>query len=188
MTLETRTVKGRYGQFTFFAKDQYIGQSLERYGEYSEGEVELFRRLIKPEDTIIEVGSNIGTHTVPLAKMAKRVCAIEAQPENYKLLSENLGNNDCTNVFNWNKAAGRMTGKIISIPALEDLGHVNFGGVSAGQGKLDIRTITIDDIMDADAPNNVAFIKIDVEGMEARRHRRRAQDDRARPSDPVRGE
>ena len=48
----------RYGPMAYLATDQYVGQSLDRYGEFSEGEVELFRQVIRPGWTVVEIGAN----------------------------------------------------------------------------------------------------------------------------------
>ena len=58
----------RYGAMLYLVTDQYIGQSLDRYGEFSEGEVELFRQIVQPGATILEIGANLGIHSVFFAK------------------------------------------------------------------------------------------------------------------------
>ena len=44
--------------------DIVIGKSLKNYGEYAEHEMMLLSHWIEPEDTVIDVGANIGTHSV----------------------------------------------------------------------------------------------------------------------------
>ena len=83
----------RHGIFSYYENDEYIGKSLSEYGEWSEPEVVLLRQLLKNNENIIEIGSNIGTHTVPLAKHVLNgglVYAIEPQSLNYILLSINI--------------------------------------------------------------------------------------------------
>ncbi len=63
----TRVVRARHGDFAYNHHDIYIGRSLEKYGEFSELEVDLFQQICREGDIVIEVGANIGTHTVPLA-------------------------------------------------------------------------------------------------------------------------
>jgi hypothetical protein len=73
-----------------------IGKCLELYGEYSEGEVDCMRRYVRPGDTVVDVGANIGSLTLPLAHMvgeAGSVYAIESRPENFNLLCANLALN-----------------------------------------------------------------------------------------------
>src|SRR6185436_13823027 len=43
-----RLKKCRHGAMMFHANDIYIGRSLDLYGEFSEGEVELFKQFIHP--------------------------------------------------------------------------------------------------------------------------------------------
>jgi FkbM family methyltransferase len=86
------TVQGRYGTFHCQPDDFWITRSLKLYGEWSQGECDLYARIVKPGDTVVEVGSNIGTHTVPLAQLAGEkgtVIAFEALEENYNLLGQN---------------------------------------------------------------------------------------------------
>ena len=91
----------RHGIFSYYENDEYIGKSLSKYGEWSEPEVILLKQLLKNNENIIEIGSNIGTHTVPLAKHVFNggvVYAIEPQSQNYKLLSNNIKDNKIKNV------------------------------------------------------------------------------------------
>ena len=53
----------RHGKMLFNVNDVYVGRSLQSYGEYSEGECEVFRQLIRPGMTVLELGANIGSHT-----------------------------------------------------------------------------------------------------------------------------
>ena len=91
----------KHGIFSYYTNDEYIGKSLAEYGEWSETEVVLLKQLVKDNEIIIEIGSNIGTHTIPLAKHVLNgglVYAIEPQSQNYKLLSKNIKDNKLKNV------------------------------------------------------------------------------------------
>jgi 2-polyprenyl-3-methyl-5-hydroxy-6-metoxy-1,4-benzoquinol methylase len=67
------------------------------------------RRIFRPEpyeryfriasdETVLDVGANIGDPTIPFAKKAKEVVAIEAEPENIAYLRMNVTNNCLHNV------------------------------------------------------------------------------------------
>ena len=93
--------KFKHGVFSYYSNDQYIGKSLSEYGEWSEAEVGLLKQLLANNENIIEVGSNIGTHTIPLAKQVLKggfVYAIEPQYQNYKLLLDNVKDNELNNI------------------------------------------------------------------------------------------
>ena len=96
-----RKKKFKHGVFSYYINDEYIGKSLSEYGEWSDAEVSLLKQVITDSENIIEVGSNIGTHTIPLAKHVSPgglVYAIEPQYQNHKLLSENIMDNGLKNV------------------------------------------------------------------------------------------
>jgi len=146
--------------------DQYIGRSLDLYGEFSEGEVDVFRQIVKPGAVILEVGANIGAHTVFLARAAGpqgRVFAFEPQRIVYQTLCANLALNSITNVTCWHAAIGRASGEV-RVPTIDYTQPNNFGGVALGGARAGeaVPVLTIDSLGLA----RCALIKVDVEGME----------------------
>src|SRR5512139_1143204 len=79
----------RHGVFAYNRNDIYIGRSLSVYGEYSEAEVAFLSRLLAPGDTVVEAGANIGSITVPLARVVGaggRLIGFEPQRVAFELL------------------------------------------------------------------------------------------------------
>lgn len=174
--MQKQTKQCRHGLFTFFADDEYVGRSLAAYGEYSEGEVFTFRKLLRPGDCAVDVGANIGALAIPMARIVGpegRVFAIEAQPENAALLRENIKQNDLLNVAVVEVAAGDpISGPhAVNVPPLAGLGHKNYGRVEvaplAHKEALAfvVPVVALDKIIPAGQA--VRLIKIDVEGFEA---------------------
>jgi FkbM family methyltransferase len=157
----------RYGAMLYLVTDQYIGQALDRYGEFSEGEVDLFRQLIRPGWTILEIGANLGAHTVFLAKATGPggvVHAFEPQRVVFQILSANAALNALTNVYTHHAAAGREAGTI-QVPRLDYGQFQNFGSLSLGgysEGDR-VPVVTVDSLQ----LSACHMIKIDVEGMES---------------------
>jgi FkbM family methyltransferase len=154
----------RYGTFTYLRTDRYVGRSLEEYEEYSEGEVDLFRRVLKPEDSVVEAGANIGALTVPLSHLVsgRKVRAFEPQPDNFALLLKNTLGTPCE-VACYNLALGSEE-KWIPLPRLDLQRVVNAGGFEVDRGYAEgvsVRQTMLDSF---DFP--VDFLKVDVEGME----------------------
>src|SRR5215831_9039445 len=91
LTTAVKTTDTRYGRMAYYSGDGYIGRSLELYGEYSPGEIELMRKLIKPGWTVVNGGANIGALAVPLASLVPegKVYAFEPQPEHFQILKRN---------------------------------------------------------------------------------------------------
>ncbi len=163
-----KLVKAKEGFCLYNKNDIYVGRSIENYGEFSQLEVELFSQICQEDDTIIEVGANIGTHTQYFSNKVGekgKVLAFEPQRIVFQTLCANIAINSMTNVYTYQMALGNEE-KTILIPPLDYLKNGNFGGVSVDgfkngepvvQKKLDS---FIDEL------NKVKFIKIDVEGME----------------------
>jgi len=162
-----RRVRTRHGDFLTLASDSAgIGALLSYYGEYAQHEVALLEALTKPGDTVIDVGANIGTHTIPLARHispAGRIIAFEAQPVIAMLLEANLALNDIGWVEVRLAAAGAVAGHI-SLPTVDyTQAGQNFGGVSLVGARTEAMAPMqkLDDL-GADP----TLIKVDVEGME----------------------
>ena len=156
----------RYGQLIYNGNDVYIGRSIELYGEFSQGETLLFEQLIEPEQVVLEVGANIGAHTLFFAQQVGpggKVLAFEPQRILFQTLCGNLALNSITNVHCWNMAVGDEPGQIV-VPSLDYCRPNNFGGLSLG-GFERGETVPITTIDSFELPC-CDFIKIDVEGME----------------------
>ncbi|MEX0807792.1 MAG: FkbM family methyltransferase [Dongiaceae bacterium] len=156
----------RHGPMLFNRRDLYIGRSLEAYGEFSEGEIIVLSQLLRPGAVIVEAGSNIGAHTVPLARIAGPsgfVYAFEPQRLSFQLLCANVALNALANVSARCEALGRATGTV-HVPQLRPDIEQNFGGVAielqAAGERVPLSTI------DGLGLNRLSLVKADVEGME----------------------
>jgi len=156
----------RHGPMLFNRFDQYVGTSLRKYGEFSPGEAALFRQLVQPGMVVVEVGANIGAHTVELSRLVGRqgiVVAVEPQRVVFQTLCANLALNSCANVHALPCAIGAVSGEI-TVPALPPDRPANFGGVSllgatAGE-RVPLRTL------DSLGLTACHVLKLDLEGME----------------------
>lgn len=161
-----RLSHARHGLMLFNRHDRYIGKSIDCYGEFSEGECELFRQVIRPGAVIVEAGANIGTHTVPFSRIAGaagRVFAFEPQRIVFQTLCANMALNSLTNVDCRWQAVGAEPGTIV-VPNLDYDQDNNFGGLGLGayrQGET-VPVVTLDSL----GLERCDFLKADVEGME----------------------
>jgi len=156
----------RHGYMLYNFHDVYVGQSFELYGEFSEEEAELFGQIARPGDVILDVGANIGAHTLFFAKkvgLAGRVYAFEPQRMVYQTLCANMALNSITNTFCIQAALAEEAGSIV-VPALNYAQTNNYGGVGLGTYATgeSVPVMTLDSL-DLSA---CRLIKIDVEGME----------------------
>ena len=71
-----------FGQMFTLQGDTVIGRSLRLYGEFAGDEVDSILALARPGDHVLDLGANIGFHTLALARTIGpegRVTAVEPQ-------------------------------------------------------------------------------------------------------------
>ena len=162
-------VETKHGPFLCNRNDLYIGRSLQLYGEVNEYEVQLLKLLCPEGGTMLDIGANIGSHTVPLARHVGPkgwVYAVEPQRVIFQTLCANVALNSLTNVDCVWAAVAEAQGTI-RIPDIDYTRESNFGAVEVstfGVGRP-VNQITLDDF--AGLPR-VDVVKVDVEGMEQR--------------------
>jgi len=156
----------KYGKVLFNTRDIYVGKSFELYGEFSDAEVELFQQMIKPDDVVVDIGANIGAHTLYFARAVGprgAVLAFEPQRIVYQTLCANMALNSVTNAYCFHAAVGQTPGQIL-VPPLDYNREGNYGGLGLGefqQGEQ-VQVLPIDGL----GLGRCKLLKVDVEGME----------------------
>lgn len=161
-----REIEFRYGRIRYLANDYGVGAMLEKYGEYFEGEVALFRRILKPGDLVVSAGGNIGVHLIPLSQIVQghgRVITFEPQAFlRDHVLQLNLDMNGCANVDVRPEALGAAAGEA-SLPTIDYGVPNNFGGMELrAQGPCPVPVIALDSL----GLVNCDLLMLDVEGYE----------------------
>lgn len=158
----------KYGLMIYDTKDLTIGLELNEYGEYSEAEVQLFSDCVNPGDVILDVGANIGAHTLVFSKLTGitgQVLAFEPEKHNYYSLCGNIALNNLENVVAVQVAVGNKE-DLVDIPIVNHNEYYKSGGLSildnfSQHPTYKIKLITIDSL----ALLKCNFMKIDVEGL-----------------------
>lgn len=160
----------RFGPMLFNHHDAYVGRSLALYGEYGPAEAALFAQIVQPGMWVVEVGANIGAHTVHLSRMAGesgRVIAFEPQRLTFQTLCANVALSSRTNVYAYQMGLGAADGEA-GEATVDPARATNFGGIAladAGTGTPNLQRIPVRTLDSFSLPA-CHFIKIDVEGME----------------------
>jgi FkbM family methyltransferase len=155
----------RYGLMISHTHDIYVGQSIQLYGEFSPGEMDLYRYLLTPGDVVVEVGANIGALTVPIAQCVGdegRVFAFEPQRLTYQVLNGNLALNSLVNTVAFNVAVGATEGQTY-VPPVNLTSMDNVGAVEMDMTKPPNSAVTA---LDSYQFPRLDLLKLDVEGME----------------------
>ncbi len=156
----------RYGTLLYNVNDRYVGRALDLYGEYSEGEVEMFRRIVRDGDIVLDVGANLGAHTLFFARAVGpggAVLAFEPQRLIFQTLCANMALNNVVNALCYWTALTDAPG-VMAVPLLDPRRALNFGALALGQHATGDQ-ITVMRADGFDLPR-CRLIKVDVEGME----------------------
>ncbi len=144
------------------AAEDYIQKKLatERV-PYEQEMLEEIRDRVSPDDLVLDIGANIGNHTLYLAAVAGcRVESFEPNPELCAALRESIALNGFGERVHLHETGlGRAEGRArfgVSNPT-------NLGGQHLALGEGELR-VSVLDSFSFDRP--VALIKLDVEGME----------------------
>ena len=156
----------RYGVMIYNRFDTVIGKSLEVYHEFSEGEVAVFRHFVKKGHVVLDIGANLGAHTVFFGKkvgLKGEVHAFEPQRILYQMLCGNMALNNIVRGYCYLAAVGDHDGAV-RVPQITPWETYNYGRLNVEDHEIgdDVELMTVDGIHFP----QVDFIKIDVEGME----------------------
>jgi FkbM family methyltransferase len=168
----------RWGRFLLLRGDM-ISQNVDVWGEWAEAEVTLFRSLLSRRANVVEVGSNIGMHAVPLAIHCAegKIYCHEPQRPLFHILCANVALNNLLNVVARHCAAGERDGfAVIQTSAYDE--PWNYGSFSiaegfntegryaapVGQEKVAVLALDADPLIAS--AQKIDLIKIDVEGYE----------------------
>lgn len=149
-------------------RDMAIPRQLITYGHYEKYATELFKKLVKRGDVIVDIGAHIGHYTLIAADLVGedgKVFAFEPAPDNYAFLVKNVEVNGYNNVTTVQKAVSNKGGTTKLLLNPHDTGqHAIYNGHD-DRNSLVIETVTLDDFF-KDKENRIDIIKMDVEGAE----------------------
>jgi FkbM family methyltransferase len=138
---------------------------------YEPATLHLFDRVLRPGDTMVDVGANIGVmalHAALRVGPGGAVIAIEPHPRHHARLRENIALNELSNVLPIRKAMGESPCErtIFDSPNV-NIGHASLidpgdEGEAAGVVKIE----RLDRVLAECGVENVRLLKIDVEGFE----------------------
>ena len=163
----------------------YPGENARAYldnrGNYEVAETRFCESVLRPGDTAIDVGANIGLYTLLFSKLvggSGRVHAFEPAPANARRLRVNLLLNEADNVTVEDAAVYSRGGTVTLNLFPEHLGPWHTlgrpelpdpfepGRTLAPTASVDVPATTLDDYAERTGIERVALLKIDVEGAE----------------------
>lgn len=153
------------------AHDQDIGRAIRQDRTYEPHVSERLRTLVRPGDTVVDVGANVGWFTLLAARLAGEggtVHAVEANARNTNLLRRSVQANGFDGVVHIHPvAASDAVGTMILAPQAGSNGIVDDDAWYAAQfdGQL-VHAVRLDDLLAG--LDRFDVLKIDIEGGEMR--------------------
>lgn len=166
--------KNEYGSICGIENDFLFEMSLTNGVSGNEPHFENIAQIfVDAETNVLDVGANIGTHSIVFSRHAKNgeVFAFEPQSLVYSLLQTNLLLNSCSNVTPYKFAVTEKDNDIISMEAFsfkaEGKDHeINNGARRVDKGKITKGDLVLTRTLDSLDFPKIGFIKFDIQGAE----------------------
>lgn len=166
---DTVDVRGRY-DLVYRVPDvrESVAFNLICFGLYEEATIQTIISLLPPGGMFLDGGANIGSISLPIARMRPDVTiiSVEGDPEIAAILRHNVEANNITNIEVINALLGREDHSRQTFYKAPDhkFGMGSLGNHFGGDGQS-LETRSIDGIL-ADRNGSITVIKLDIEGAE----------------------
>jgi FkbM family methyltransferase len=176
-----KIVAGRDFKF-FLDVTSGVDRAILNLGTFEKAIVEIIKMVCTRTgytDRLVDIGANIGNHSVCLASVFKQVTSIEPNPVIFKILEANILRNNIHNVscYNFGLAEKKSAATLVATSENHSLGKVKqrttlgADAFNIDESAFDIEheiqlESTADFFAGLSGTNAKTFIKIDVEGME----------------------
>ncbi len=145
-------------EFAYFFNDT-IAKEINIHGVYEKEEIEVLSKLISSKDHVIDIGANIGNHSIAFSKISKKVYSFEAHPRTFEILKFNT--NKYKNIKIFNIGISNKKGSLF----FKNIITTNIGGKKLSKtGSIKSQINKLDNIIKSD--KKIKLIKIDIEGHE----------------------
>ena len=171
-----RFIPGRVVQFTdgtgnrfVSMKNNFTAMAVAVLGERDPDVMRFLRSWLRPGGVALDVGANIGTYAIPLARLVGargRVIAFEPNRPTRACLRHNVRLNQLNNILVVSSAVGAVSGQQGLVVTAGNAGEVHLAPRDADHGRTDVRVTTLDEEMSRLGIPAVDYIKLDIEGYE----------------------
>jgi FkbM family methyltransferase len=165
----TATITTALGHSMTVFRHDHVGDKIARHGLYEKENLHLLLKLLAqlPQPVVLDIGANIGNHTLAFATRAHVVHAFEPIPYLFDVLSGNIARNKLTHVFAHNVALSDHEGRAtINMVNAGNFGASSFDKRTEGTTPVAVTLTTGDAFIAQHNVGRVDFVKIDVEAHE----------------------
>ena len=160
----------RVGPWTvyFHRSDTAISHALRQKATYEPFELWLISHFLRPGDCAVDVGANIGLHTLAMSAAVGRegrVLAVEPDPSNLRLCQRNLDFNGCTNVTLVGVAASDQAATMRLFLSEQNRGDHRLYDPADGRRSIQISAFPLSRLL-IQYRMSPSLVKVDVQGWE----------------------
>ena len=145
-----------------------ISDCIRRGWRWEEHQHDVVDQYLDSNSVVVEVGAHIGTLSVKISKVVKKLYCFEPMDISFEMLNKNLELNNCTNVTTIKKGVSNTNSKT-HVKWISD-GNVGETGLEGGgitresnvSSRIEVELVTIDSM----ELEELHYLKIDVEGFE----------------------
>lgn len=164
-TLFTINYRDRKTKIYLNKKFGYVDHYIYQHGIYEKDIIDDIFNELTPETTMLDIGSNIGQHSLILAPYCKQIFAFEPLPEIHDEFRNSIKANKYKNIILKNFAVGNRTEQKTIYFNQKNTGASSFLKNSSNTKEIIVKVDLLENLL----PKNQKFqvIKMDVEGYEA---------------------
>jgi FkbM family methyltransferase len=165
LVLKSSYIQIRGHKFFLDERDS-AGYSIKPYEPYT---IELLKEHVKKDDYVIDIGAAIGYYSLELARLVGergKVFSFEPEENNFQLLQKNIQVNNYENIIPVKKAVLDKKG-VKNLYIQRNIGSHSLYNEFDGTKSKKVEIISLDEFF-KDVDRKISFIKIDIEGSEAK--------------------
>jgi FkbM family methyltransferase len=142
---------------------------LSWHGVFEPFETAFFKDRIRPGQTIVDIGANIGYFTLLFAQLVGpggHVYAFEPDPLNFGILKKNVKINGYSNVTLERTALSDTNGKLKLYRSQDNMGDHRTYDPGVSRETIEINCVRLDDYFAKAKKKTVDILKMDIQGAE----------------------
>ena len=161
-----------YHSNIFCMPSEHLGQAIIKDGSYESGVINSVKSFIYKKNFnnsnihLVDVGANIGTHTVGFSEIYKSAISFEPNPIISKILEANISINNIHNAEVRKTALSNISGNMVLSVPKENYGNASLKKTGVSDG-FELETKTLDsELLGIYSDDDLILLKVDVEGHE----------------------
>lgn len=147
--------------------DRVVSDSIRNGNYWEQFMHKYFKAFSDKEFICLDIGANIGTHSVILSEYFDTVYCFEPQKDVFEILKKNIDINNCSNVVLYNCGLGKdfknEKMNCFDITKPYNIGSIGINQDNNREGCEEVKIITLDSLT---FTKPIKLIKIDIEGYE----------------------